>query len=170
MIKHMFVCFLNLGCQYSNMLILKITMQVFMDGFIIYISLGIWNFETVFICSSTPFLPSYIFSAFKIKNKKTKASYLPPPEGVGELMVFTMSVVRASNKRIMNSSFFPSGHPGRFELNKGYIHHHKLTMQKGEHLYSFSQHRIYVVFFTLNTGKILWKVLKKELCMVCLYV
>lgn len=39
-------------------------------------------------------------------------TYLPPPEGAGEFMACTMSVVRASNKLVMNSTFFPSGHPG----------------------------------------------------------
>lgn len=39
-------------------------------------------------------------------------TYLPPPEGAGEFMACTMSVVRASNKLVMNSTFFPSGQPG----------------------------------------------------------
>lgn len=39
-------------------------------------------------------------------------TYLPPPEGAGEFMACTMSVVRASNRLVMNSTFFPSGQPG----------------------------------------------------------
>lgn len=38
-------------------------------------------------------------------------TYLPPPDGAGEFMACTMSVVRASNRLVMNSTFFPSGQP-----------------------------------------------------------
>lgn len=45
-------------------------------------------------------------------------TYLPPPEGAGEFMACTMSVVRASSKLVMNSTFFPSGQPGRIKKKK----------------------------------------------------
>lgn len=45
-------------------------------------------------------------------------TYLPPPEGAGEFMACTMSVVRASNKLVMNSTFFPSGQPGPNQRQK----------------------------------------------------
>lgn len=47
-------------------------------------------------------------------------TYLPPPEGAGEFIACTMSVVSASNKLVMNSSFFPSGQPGKKIRNKKY--------------------------------------------------
>lgn len=45
-------------------------------------------------------------------------TYLPPPEGAGEFIACTMSVVSASNKLVMNSSFFPSGQPGKNQKQK----------------------------------------------------
>lgn len=45
-------------------------------------------------------------------------TYLPPPEGAGEFIACTMSVVSASNKLVMNSSFFPSGQPGKDRKQK----------------------------------------------------
>lgn len=51
-------------------------------------------------------------------------TYLPPPEGAGEFMACTMSVVRASNKLVMNSTFFPSGQPGinqRTQIHQNYL-------------------------------------------------
>lgn len=45
-------------------------------------------------------------------------TYLPPPEGAGEFIACTMSVVRASNKLVMNSTFFPSGQPGTNQRQK----------------------------------------------------
>lgn len=46
------------------------------------------------------------------------ATYLPPPEGAGEFMACTMSVVRASNKLVMNSTFLPSGQPSANKRQK----------------------------------------------------
>lgn len=45
-------------------------------------------------------------------------TYLPPPEGAGEFIACTMSVVSASNKLVMNSSFFPSGQPSKNRKQK----------------------------------------------------
>ena len=45
-------------------------------------------------------------------------SYLPPPEGAGEFMACTISVVRASNKLVMKSTFFPSGQPSTNQRQK----------------------------------------------------
>lgn len=45
-------------------------------------------------------------------------TYLPPPEGAGEFIACTMSVVSASKKLVMNSSFFPSGQPGKSQREK----------------------------------------------------
>lgn len=38
-------------------------------------------------------------------------THLPPPVGAAELIACTMSVVRASSKLVINSTFFPSGQP-----------------------------------------------------------
>lgn len=53
-------------------------------------------------------------------------TYLPPPEGAGEFMACTMSVVRASNKLVMNSTFFPSGQPGTNQRQKEKVHQNYL--------------------------------------------
>lgn len=55
-------------------------------------------------------------SAIKYPAKDT--TYLPPPDGAGEFIACTMSVVRASNRLVMNSTFFPSGHPGTNQRQK----------------------------------------------------
>lgn len=40
-------------------------------------------------------------------------THLPPPPGAAELIACTISVVRASSKLVINSTFFPSGQPGK---------------------------------------------------------
>lgn len=40
-------------------------------------------------------------------------THLPPPAGAAELIACTISVVRASSKLVINSTFFPSGQPGK---------------------------------------------------------
>lgn len=61
----------------------------------------------------------------EVRNQLCNTTYLPPPEGAGEFMACTMSVVRASNKLVMNSTFFPSEQPGTNQRQK----HTKITLR-----------------------------------------
>lgn len=61
-----------------------------------------------------------MFSAQDQRLYFCDVTYRPPPEGAGEFIACTMSVVSASNKLVMNSSFFPSGQPGKKSEPKKY--------------------------------------------------